>query len=162
MLASPLLASGERDLVTGFTDALSFQKTFLWRMLRLHISLNVRKAQWIPLLHALHLGFICSSPTLEFREAPKGAKKLHSRVSELRAAVKKSHQVPALLVVRLMGSLWSRKLIMHRAVAVECRALIDLLAVHIRLQLGPWRNTKKGSLRLMTILLKKAWKGFVA
>ena len=157
--SSPVRADGSRDLYQGFKNAMHFWWRFLVTMLILHLNLNVRKMQWVPQLHTVHLGLLCSSPDLRFRETVKGAEKLRARVRDLRAAVAADARPPARLVARLVGSLWSRKLLMRRAVAIECRALTDMLAVHIGVELKPWREQQGGTMRLMKILLKRAWKG---
>ena len=52
---------------------------------------------------------------------------------------------------------------MHRAVAIECRAMTNTLACAMRLQLIPWMSLQKGdrNMWLFKKLLKQIWKGTV-
>ena len=89
----------------------------------------------------------------------RGAKKLHDVVKAVRAAVTASVQVSNKLLARLLGSIYSRKLLMHRAVPIMTRAMFDMLAVQIRLDLKPWFDTADRLTSHMAAILKHTWNG---
>ena len=159
LMGSPLLPSGLRDLHSGFRDALIFWQHFLVRMVRLGFFINIEKTPSVPLLHGEHLGLLCSTTDLMFRETQRGAIKLHNRVRAVRDAVRRSSRVPLKLVAALLGSLYSRKLLMHRAVPIMTRAMFDMLAVQLRLDLRPWFRSSKRLMSHMAQILKHAWTG---
>ena len=158
LMASPLLANGQRDLHRGFHDALLFQCHFLVRMVRLGFYINIDKTPSVPLLHSEHLGLLCSSPDLTFRETVRGAAKLRAKVIAVRTAVSSSKRVPLKLVASLLGSIYSRKLLMHRAVPIMTRAMFNMLAVKLRLHLKPFYTSKQLTSHI-ALVLKHAWKG---
>ena len=163
LFRSLLLKSGCRDLCVGFWDALIFQYHFLVRMTRLGFTMNIMKTTCVPSLHAVHLGFICSSPDLFFRETCKGANKLAAARSALREAVRAdAKSVPCRVLAKFVGLLWSRKLLMHRAVPVMTRGMVNALAVQLRLALQPWFTSAKRRMRFMATILKRQWKGSFA
>ena len=156
------MQSGCRDLCQGFWDALLFLHHFLLRMTRLGFTMNIMKTPCVPSLHAIHLGFICSLPDLFFRETRKGVNKLSVARTSLRLAVNtNSNAIPCKLLAKFIGRLWSRKLIMHRAVPVMTRGLINALAVKLRLSLKSWSTSAKRRMRLMATILKREWKRIV-
>ena len=135
---------------------------FLLRMTRLRFTMNIIKSQMVPSLHAVHLGFICSSPDLRFRETIKGAAKLVSARTAVRRHLDISWNIPLKVLAKFVGRLWARKLLMHRAVAIMTRGMVDALATQLRISLGDWLSSAKRRQRVMARILKHSWSGSFA
>ena len=104
---------------------------------------------------------ICSSPDLKFRSSVRRAKKQKQSLVVLQAEVR-SGKVNMLTVGNVCDSLWSLAVLMHRAVAVEFRAMTDAIAVEMRQVLGPWLAANKGwTGKRLGFILKHTWKGLV-
>ena len=151
-----------RDLLRGFVDALTFHANFIVRLLRLGFTFNVVKTRFVPHLHRVHLGLLCSSPDLKFRETRRGAVKLTVARDSLRSAVSRSSRVSAKLIAKFLGSLWSRRLLMHRAVPIMTRGMVEVLARRLRLDLQPWAASKERCVRRFVSIIKHSWSGSVA
>ena len=161
LISSPLLADGSRDLYRGFVDALILLKHFVIRMIRLRFTFNVPKSRFLPAQHRVHLGSLCSSPDLRFRNTIDAAAKLRQARDEVRAQVDKSQRVLAKVLAKFLGRLWSKKLLMPRAVAIMTRAMFNTLARKLRLDLSTWVISAKRLLSDMKKILKHSWTGYI-
>ncbi len=138
-----------------FASAVELSLRILAEFTVLGFTVHVRKkSQILPTLHFTHLGLRLCTRTMTFSLPAARIRKLRSALDTLQAQVKVRQKVPAVMIAKVIGSLWAIEPVAHRAVGIMCRGMIDVLAE----MLGT-NELRRASKKFLPKLLKRAWRG---
>jgi hypothetical protein len=144
-------------IADSFEAAVELALRLLCEYTMLGFSINFDKSMILPRREITHLGIRCCSRSRRFSLPPKRVVKLNAAVGDLAEQAVVGEGVPARLVARVVGNLWSVHVVAHRCVAIMCRSMIDTLAVALRRP--DLVNCKDPS--TLRFLLKQVWAGHV-
>ena len=145
-------------MVQGFAHAMELALRVTLEHIICGFHVNISKSALLPSRKRCFLGCYCDSRNLSFSLTPKRCRKLKIRISQLRLAVQDArrqghHRVSMRVIAKTVGSLWSIYVCCHKAVAMRCRSMCEVLAEELR---HPWLREERDRFRLKQ-LLKSAW-----
>ena len=144
---------------SGFGAAVELGLQLMAQLLALGCFVNFpNKTNLVPRQKdSIFLGIGHNTVKMRYFLPVKRIKKLVRAMKDLRAAVRVGGRVPAKLVARVLGILWSIQVVCHKAVATMTKGIIHTLAVMLR---KPELVYSVGCPNFKW-LLKQAWRGFV-
>ena len=149
-------------MVQGFAHSMELGLRVVLEHIICGFHINVDKSHLLPSRRRRFLGCVCDSTDLSFSLTPERCAKLRLRIRQLRQAVQAARQAkgPRVLVemraiAGVVGSIWSIHVVCHKAVAIMCRSMCEVLASQLRLD--HLRN-ERDEFRLKR-LLQAVWDG---
>lgn len=127
-------------MVQGFAHSMELGLRVLLEHIICGFHINVHKSCLLPSRKRRFLGCVCDSSDLSFSLTQERCSKLRLRIRQLRLAVQAARQQggPRVLVkmkaiAKVVGSIWSIHVVCHKAVAIMCRSMCEVLALQLRL-----------------------------
>ena len=144
-------------VTSSFDAAMTLSIRMVYEAAALGLSLEIPKCSLFPRHAMKSLGSIADLTTFQFRLSRSRIKKIHAAANELMCEAQRNpNSVPAKVVARFIGLIWSSANCCHRAASVMLRGILSVLTHEMRAQLWSAQGLP------IKNVLNQFWSGYVS